>query len=42
MDNPASVFDPYGFTAPLAPHRVKNDDITGNDMRGISLITGFP
>jgi hypothetical protein len=42
MDNPPVIFDPYGFTAPLAPHRVKNDDITGHDMRGVSLITGFP
>jgi hypothetical protein len=42
MDNPAVIFDSHGFTAPLAPHGVKYNDITGQDMGGVSPITGFP
>jgi hypothetical protein len=42
MDYSPVILDPYGFTAPLAPHGIKNDDITGQNMRGIGPITGFP
>jgi hypothetical protein len=42
MDNPAVILDPYGFTAPLAPHGIKHYDITGQNMGSIGPITGFP
>jgi hypothetical protein len=42
MDNPAVILDPYGFTASLAPHGVKYNDITGHYMGSIGPITCFP
>jgi hypothetical protein len=42
MDYSAVIFDSHGFTASLAPHRVKHYDITGHNMGSIGLITGLP